>query len=50
MINVNQLITNLLNERISKKMDNLEQRFGREASDLSQLDINMNNLKSKRKK
>jgi hypothetical protein len=47
MSNVKELITNLLNERISKRVESLEKRFEREEEDLRQIKINLDNYNCK---
>jgi len=48
MASVSDLIRTILNEKFGKGVDELEKRFTREATDISQLEIQIDVLKSKR--
>ena len=47
MASVDVLITNLLNEKLMKRFENLEKRFQSEACDITLLNNNVEVLKSK---
>jgi hypothetical protein len=47
MTSVSELITNILNGGIMKRVDDLEKRFLREASEITDLEMNIDILKSK---
>ncbi len=47
MTQVEKLITNILTEKLSGRFEDLEKRFLREATDITNLEINIDVLRSK---
>ncbi len=47
MSQINEIISNLIEENLSERTIRLEKRFTREASDISSLEIEIDHLKSK---
>ena len=46
MSRVSELIKNLLNESFVRRLDDIEKRFTREGTDITQLENNVDSLKS----